>query len=215
MLLFIPFALVSCAVSQQQTPFFPSQSTDRADLVFETEGVTYDGVALVERRTSRKFRVTPPKDTAEMIVTTCHRETFHVAKTPWEFTYQPAMWLENWDSCLLSFTAVGKAGVNHTALVDFTSNETLPAKVNCNGERLDYPRGASLCQSRAGLVQLISFDVPVQVKWPARCAAPYTERGVTKDWRWYVELSKGLCVYSFKSDDDKYHRFTTRGYVGR
>lgn len=192
---------------------FPSESTDRADLPFETDGIRYEGTALLQRRTSRKFKFIPPEDTQEMVVTTCHRETFYPVKGVWEWTYAPRMWLENWDSCLLSVTAATRSGRYRLAVIDFTSNETLPAKTTCNGQDFDGAGGASFCQARAGLVQLITFDKRVTGKGSERCNQPYSESGASTDWRWFVDVSPGLCVYAFTGDGKSFHRWTTRGYT--
>lgn len=204
----VALLLFGCASIPDQ--LYPSQQLDRADLPFVAGGTRYEGIGVLPRQTSQKVTVELPADAKEVAVTTCHREIFLPPVKPFVIDYQPVQFLENWDSCIMTITSFSASGKSRRAVIDFTSNETLPATVACNGVRVKADKGASLCQSRAGLAQMIVFDVPVEVRAPERCNQPTADGSMAS--RWYLDLSPGLCVYAFRDAQKRFHRLTTLGY---
>lgn len=204
--------LVSCATSQVGTP---SASVSRASLPFSANGIRYEGIALLQRATSTHIDFHLPPKTLELAITSCHREVFAQAPaSPYRFTYQPIVFLENWDTCIVRATAFLHDGSTQQAIIDWTSNEFLPGTVYCNGTKQDGVKGATFCQSRAGLVQMVQFAGPVEARGPERCNQPRPEK-TSPDYRWFIDLSPGLCIYAFSDSKRQFHRLTTYGYTAK
>lgn len=103
-------------------------------------------------------------------------------------------------------------GRNSWALVDFqTPDAVLPATLKCNGTTVPSG-GVSICQSRAGLIQEISFSVEVIANPPENCPLPRPQD--LKTYRFAIP--KGQCTFNFmeKSGEHREHRLTTLGYEG-
>jgi hypothetical protein len=185
-------------------------------MAFSANGTRYVGVGLLQRATRTVIQFELPPKTRELAITTCHREEFHypAGAATFSWAYVPTMWLENWDTCLITATAFTDSGSTAKALIDWTSNEFLPGTIHCNGTKTDGVKGATICQSRAGLVQMISFTEKVQARGTDRCAAVRSESGQDADWRWFVDISPGLCIYAFRDEKKQLHRLTTYGYTG-
>ena len=104
-------------------------------------------------------------------------------------------------------------GRHSWGFVDFQEKNTaLPAKVRCNGKEGAY-KGVSTCQSQAGTVQEILFDVPVLSDWDEGCPRTFT----MDDKKFKITLGKGLCKYAFlqkgmKQESDRVHRLTILGF---
>lgn len=204
-------SLTGCVTSPDA---LPSTTVDRAAMPFEADGVRCEGACVLPRKSRTRITFSLPDGVREIAISTCHRETFFSNPSrAFAFDYIPTSFLENWDTCLLKATAFLKDGTTMLAVIDWTSNEMLPGTLQCNGVAVPGVKGASFCQSRAGLVQAMSFTVPVEARAPERCSQPYSESGKTADWRWFVDLSPGLCIYAFRDANGQFHRLTTYGYT--
>lgn len=183
----------------------------RASLPFDVDGVSYVGTAILQRVSSgQKIRLRLPEKTAVLSMTTCHREEVWLKPSAsFEYRWVPTIFLENWDSCLMTWTAITQQGNALHAVIDFTSNETLPGKSQCNGINVDSLKGATFCQARAGLVQRIVFNERTIAMPGAGCPL------LTADGNSYTyAVGEGLCAYGFASVATKArHRLTTRGYT--
>jgi hypothetical protein len=204
--------LVACVATEGA---LPSQTVDRASLRFTSNGDEHHGTAVIQRASRTVITFHLPRDTQELAISTCHREEFH--RDPGEtfrWAYVPTFGLENWDTCLVRATAFLSSGRAERALIDWTSNETLPANISCNGVQTKAKNGASFCQSRAGLVQRVTFSENVSARTPERCNKPYNKRETETSWEWFVDLSPGLCIYAFRTQEGNLlHRLTTYGYT--
>ncbi len=114
--------------------------------------------------------------------------------------------------CPLNFEGYEKKKGRHSwALVDIEDGSAnLPALIYCNGSTYNS-RGVTVCQSKAGLRQHISFTEEVNVVPPPGCGQLTTKN--SKDFD--ISLGRGECVYIFqekKKDSNKHHRLTTYGY---
>jgi hypothetical protein len=99
-----------------------------------------------------------------------------------------------------------KRGRHAWGLIDFQDEfTTLQADVICNGKPYKSP-GVTVCQSRTGLVQKISFPEEVTVLPDEGC-----EIGKNKGTEFIFGIRSGLCVYAFVGLE-KIHRLTTFGY---
>lgn len=186
------------------------QKLAMANLKFSVEAVNYQGTALVQRKTSQKITVSVPDKSVKLLFTTCHREEIYDnPASNWSTLFQPAMWLENWGSCLVTISVITQKGNLLQGIIDFTSNETLPATSYCNGKIEKMPNGASFCQSREGLYQRISFDSTDVVAEPATGCPDIKKDGSSFQY----QMSSGLCIYAFRDSKGGTHRLTTRGYT--
>lgn len=200
LMLFFTACVETASVSKP--PAFP-----RATLPFTVETISYTGTAVVQRRTSQKITATIPKGTPYFFISTCHREIpFDNPGTTVTYTYIPVYLLENSSSCLTKMTAISPQGVASIGFIDFTSEEDLPYRVHCNGLSTDV-NGVSFCQSRAGLIQKVSFT-KTTVALQAQGCEPMGGDGFS----FTFSLSPGLCIYAFKSGT-QYGRLTTYGYT--
>lgn len=200
-------AMHSCTLPIKK---FPSELKERATLEFNYDDKSYKGIAVIPRRSHYNFTFKVPKNTSELAIKTCHREAFLSNKqqlSSVNYSYIPVAFLENWDACFLVASAHTKDGQRQFALIDFTSNETLQAKVFCNGNTQEST--VTFCQASVGTQQMIVFKKPVKVK--SKCKVPTGEHGEERTSRFYFNAEKGYCVYAFYANKD-IHRLTVYGY---
>jgi len=214
---FIPLflLLISCATP---APIYISQAMGSsldtfkipADLEFSIDGVAYKGLAVVPHKAYREFKFTLPKDTERLFITTCHRRVriFSPTTNPYVFVYQPRPLVENVGSCLMKVESLTKLGAIKSAVIDFTSEkENMEAYNTCDGVTIKTV-GATLCQSPAGLKQMIQLSEGSDVVAregcnPMECTGIYC----------YYLMNTGDCVYrAVGLKSGKVHRITTRGY---
>lgn len=208
--------LFSCVAS---TPDFGVPATAPAELKpqlpFSVEGVSYQGFATVERKTSSKISVKLPDKTELVVLSTCGRQKeFWKPDTSKLFVYEyrPGFDIETKPACPMSIIAVTSLGEWHRSIIDFTNapKSPLPAEVYCNGEWLPYNGGSGICSVSEGL--------PVAV-WPKErvviagdptsgCLEP---KPVAGSLAWEVPAKKGFCVYVVLTKDKEF-RLTTHGY---
>lgn len=184
--------------------------TDMADMGFTADGVRYTGTAVLQRRTNYVFKFDLPKDTERVWISTCHRRLpFYGPFGPtFEYRYVAVAFLENWTLCLLKAEAITKTGAISFAVVDFTSNETMKARVYCNSAEGDYV-GASFCQAAAGYRQMVRFDEKVDIETDENCNPMLCDGQYC-----YYKMSPGYCAYSIYGLTTKTrHRHSTRGFV--
>lgn len=180
----------------------------RATLPFLIEGIPYTGIAAAQRKTSQKITVNTQKDSPYLFMTTCHREQlFERPALNFDFTYVPQFWIENTSYCLIKFTMISAQGKTLVGFIDLSSEDDLPYRLQCNGSSTS-PVGYSICQSRSGLIQRISFDVRVVVEPAKGCSLPEPD-----GFSYNIPLSSGLCLYVFRATDGRFARLTTYGYT--
>lgn len=183
----------------------------KRDMVVSMDGITGDGVLVVPSLKRHAFTVTAKADMALYTFTSCHREVA-LENMPKEVKgfFTPAEGLEDTGSCPVEIGGYDKKGGRHSwAFIDFKTDEsTLPATLRCNGELLKT-EGVSVCQSRAGLLQRIEFDVEVD-SGNSSCGKLGSASGKSFEF----PLVKGQCVYAFRerSGERRFHRLVTLGY---
>jgi hypothetical protein len=206
-----PLLFTTCLSAPFASEYKETSAYTRAHLPFTVEAQACEGSCLVQRRTSQKITVQIPDSAIRVDVRSCHRrEVFKKPAKPFVYMYQPQMWIENWDSCILEIYVLTNKGNKYASFIDFSSNETMPGSLQCNARKIDSGTlNASFCQSQAGLYQRISFDKPVTVYNKANCAAPIgTDRKAFE-----IPLNSGFCIYLFKDGTGNSHRLTTYGYT--
>lgn len=198
----------------------------RRDMVLEVDGIKGDGTMVAPYKTEHSFKVVSAGDLDLFTLETCHRDwtkerAWKVVtkkrlfwkkkiekKREVDFTYKPTELEKGY--CPIKLGGYDKSNGRHSwAFIDFkTPGETLQADVQCNGDQYKST-GVSVCQSRKGLKQVITFPVVVQVKPAANCSLGKVEGKVFK-----FNIAGGRCVYAFmeKGGARRVHRLTTLGY---
>lgn len=208
----IPLILTSCTSFPSLFPgYVPSDLTNRASMPFISEGKTYQGTAVLQRKSSQDILFVIPKNTLKLMLTTCSREDFFPypdTSKPFKYTYVPVMYVENWDSCMLRATAITEKGEIFNSLIDFTAGEELPAELACNG-KVEKTTGVGLCQTRKNLIQNIEFKE--QTIFAAGEGCPEPQQGYIST-SYDLKVKAGFCAYQFMNKDKKVYRLTTYGY---
>lgn len=210
-------AVTSCS----SMPAFPAsdagfpQVNNRATLQFEAESQKFEGTAVIDRKSNINFTFHVPKDTVQFTVTLCNGEEYFPRPEngkPVKWMYIPTMYVGNLKSCFLTATAITKVGETSIGLIEFRQGleETLPAVSKCNLRTLNKT-GAELCQSRAGLLQVIEFDTEVVYsELTPGCSKLEKAFGA---YSYQYNISEGFCVYKFMDKAKRQFRLTTFGYT--
>ena len=180
------------------------------DLLIYSEGRRFVGFGVLPPDTTYLLALQSRKEPEIVRVSNCHRDVVlrEVDDNELSYRFTPNRKVED-GSCLLQITFLDEKGYHQFAAVSFRDeSESLPVSVYCNGSTVYY-EGASVCQGKAGTLQAIEFDVPVEVLASSGCKLP-----TTKDdgYLWHFSVKEGYCVFDFKSEDDEFHRLTTFGY---
>lgn len=179
------------------------------ELDLEIDGVKAKGVYEAPiKKESYKINISLQEKPHVVKINSCHREV--VLRDPgkyFTFIYNPVPSLETGGGCFLEISAFTESGYNQWGAVDFNNGETLVGILGCNGMGYIY-KGSSVCQSRVGLVQTITFNSNVLVYAPDRCPKmkKVTEKTFTFD------MGKDKCIYLFVDENKAEHRLTTFGY---
>lgn len=221
--IFVLFLLVSCQTSQKDAladNLTPSENKIyRRDMSISVNGKSGDGVLVVPRSSSYKIEVEGKAKIDLFTMQSCHREIlitdirdsgFWRVKSKVRTEFSPTPTIEDIGACPLQLGGYEKSQGKHSwALIDFETNEeTLRAEISCNGQRL-LARGVSICQSRSGLIQKITFEKPV-IYSPSKDCDLGELNGNSKQFI----IKRGVCVYHFAeiAKPHRTHRFTTIGY---
>lgn len=188
------------------------ESTNRANMSFSIDTTTFEGTAVILRKTSQIISFNIPTDTIRLMITTCNREEFFLnPKTdkPFAYNFIPVMYVENLDSCLLTATAITKNGETRKAIIDFLTGEQLTGISKCNG-KTKTTKGVDFCQSRAGLIQVIEFNEQVVNVAQDGCPPLTTAFGA---YAYQYKIGSGFCSYRFMNKNKDVFRLTTYGYT--
>lgn len=218
----IATALSSCAAMPIQA--LQVGTAYKYDMLLSVNGHTGTGMLVVPKADPYAFDITAQGDLDLFTLESCHREQdtenafkqVFLAKNHREyaFTYAPSPTIETEGACpvrLAGYTE--KNGQSSWGFVDFEDPETtLPALVQCDGETPYESNGVSVCQSKVGTLQKITFPVRVMVFPDAGCNMPTP----ADNRSFFYTISKGFCVYSFveiaPKDKQHRHRLSTYGF---
>lgn len=193
----------------------------KKDLKFTVNGESFEGLAVLNTGTSYAFSIAPEKPFDLFTAATCHREidadqVTIEKKSRWfgasnkqvvRFEYTPRLGLETGTYCGLEIGVYDKDnGQEYWGFIDFNNDigRGLDALVYCNGEKLAASNSA-ICQSRAGLIQKVSFNEPVEVL--SDCSDFETEDSLGFKFQMPYES----CVSLFHNENGMF-RLTTFGY---
>jgi hypothetical protein len=226
--LLLIFLLSGCA-SNLTTDMKPSTFYKR-DMLITVNGYVGEGVLVVPKAAKYDIEVTARGDLDLFVFTTCNREwtkerawtadndsynplffwkRYLDSKRKVSFTYTPNT-VEANDPCPIWLGGFEKIKGRHSwAYIDYrTEKETLPATILCNGKNDRYI-GASVCQSKEGLIQAVTFEKEVVTSPDEDCPIS-ANRGTYFE----IPLKKAECVYIFRTIEKprQDHRLTTLGY---
>lgn len=210
--IFTALLLLSCSTVRQD---LSTSYYYKRDISITLNKIDYTGVAVIPYQAEYEFLFQSPGRLNMFVFTTCHREvnienakvgTVFVDKNAVKFKYIPSFPLEK-GYCPIFISAYDLKGQHSFGMIDIINPEvSLSAKLSCNGEKL-MNNGASICQSKEGLIQSIEF--PVEVIVSSKCNIE-PKSGTLFTWK----MQAKECVYSFmeKLSPNREHRLTTIGY---
>ena len=213
--------LLSLLLSSCQ-PNAPVQtSVKRAAIKFNVDGVYFEGMGHVSRKSSLKIGLNLPKNTQYGLLSTCARDVLYENPPQYlEFRYIPtkaeSSRFSRSQSCLLEFLAIDAKGNEHWAVLDFGDSSTLEAEVDCGAQPTRKEKGFSTCQGRTGKFLIISFQTQVRPYVSTLPGCPQPREGHVFSFDrakvWEVPFGSGMCVYGFMESQGARHRLTTRGW---
>lgn len=150
----------------------------RADLQIAVDGGLFDGIGVTLSKGSTTIDITSQIHIDRVEVETCSRQdvcqngkpcsaVFNVDSGWWgssgkhmTYEYTPSA-VERTESCPIYFRVYDKAALAAWGYLAFRNGEELPATFTCNG--IDWRfSGHSVCQTKSGLIQRISFAQDVE-----------------------------------------------------
>ena len=187
----------------------------RREIVLKHEGKTYTGTGVLIKPSSGLYNLefNLPSESYMIIFKSCHREvTSKGTGKSYKLAYSPVPFLEGGSkACPVEIMSLSETGLHAFGFFDLDdASEKLTGATKCNG-LVRATTGVSVCQSRARLVQEISFLEDVQAK--STCA----ELVKTDDYESRVrafryKMPVGRCVMAFKGVSGRWHRHTSVGY---
>lgn len=203
--------LTSCAsVSDQKAQSASPEKIYKRNLSIQIDGKKFQGTYLAPNKKAYKIKIRSKVSVELLKINTCHREeTALKIGRKHEYTYVVTP-LEQSRPCPMEIGAFDTKGKHAWAFIDFYRGgiENLSATLSCNGAATKST-GASLCQARAGLLQMIQFNEAVKVKSPSKdCSVPQSRDGKI----WKVKISPKKCIYVFYKSSKSIHRLTTLGF---
>lgn len=208
----IVMVLVACgtAPTQKITQGLETGVIYKKDMQVCIDSKCRQGVIVGPQRDFYHFKIKAQGNLDLFTFATCHREeaTTEHSKRKWfrknrevKGNYIPRQGIET-GYCPVYIGGYDLKGRHSWAFVDFKTPEAnLSAELSCNGELLKSD-GVSICQSREGLLQSISFKEAVEVD---SCGL----KGKKKDF--VFKMPRGECVAVFFGANDL-HRLTLIGY---
>lgn len=206
-----------------KAPGLSPETFYKRDMIIEYDDVEYEGVAVLPMKAKYSFHLYAQGDLDLFTFTTCHRE--ETAEDASNVTKRGLFWrkiekkreikleytpndIEKTGGCPVYLGGFEKEKGRHSwGLIDFATPEaTLPALIKCNGKSVQS-QGVSICQARNGLLQSITFALPVRVLPRSGC-----ELGKQDGTHFEFAIQKGQCVYAFVTMEGRIHRLTTLGY---
>lgn len=222
----VAFIMVNlgCAVSPVATQPAAPPAVNKFDMFGTINGQSFTGAGVIPIANSYDMKISSRADVNMIMVQTCHRNftADDVIKQGWlqqnrtyDYKWTPAPGIEDSGSCLIRIGSYNKnvGGQNAWAIIDVeTPDMTLPAVNECDGD-LSEVKGVSMCQTKAGLIERLIFDVPVKVD---TAAIPVQCRGLLdlagKVWEYQAGLGECVVIFDEVAVPHRMHRHTTEGY---
>jgi hypothetical protein len=193
----------------------------RAEIKFTIGDRSYKGLAVTPFLSTIQITLQSPVALDRLEISSCSRHVVlrDVDSSPggwWgssgktTYFYTPTA-NESEGNCPIHFQAFSKDVQKAWGMVFIRTDQTLPATLDCNDTAGSHNgwAGISPCQTKAGMDQRISFDVPVQYKASAECQiTPVTD---SHDTAFKVRSTGGFCKASF-SDGKRFNDLVLLGY---
>lgn len=190
----------------------------RRDIKIQVNEETFIGYGIPKKADSYKIKLIAHGKIDEVVFTTCHRvrtflnkkKGFFRKKNTFEYVYKPVKGIEDRPGCYLEIgTRDIKIGKHGFGTLDFHTGETLNAELRCDGVLHPKKTGASICESREGLLQEIIFKEEVKYSVDEASCGYF----MTDDNKSFQYLSPvGECIVNFMSRDRQVHRHSIFGY---
>ena len=205
--------LAGCATPQELTSSAPLHKY-RANISITIDGKEFDGMGVTALNGPKKIEIVSQAKLDLLKINSCHRD-FKVEKVDkgWfggsgkKFTYnfvptekEKSMW------CPLYIQAFDKRGITDWGYLAWRDGFTLPAQMDCNGHTWKFA-GVSVCQTQAGLEQVIRFEKPVKYSADSNCKITSTS-----DRSFNIRSNQDFCLAEFSSDGKEFHRMVLLGY---
>lgn len=211
------FLFCGCSSVAQKATRLPLW-TYKADIEISVDGKTFDGMAVTKLDGAKSISIRSKARLDLLAISSCHREFTEERvdyKEGWfgiggasakSYVYEFAPTnIEKEAYCPLYIQAFDKNGVAAWGYVAFRTIENLPARTECNGVGWRFS-GISVCQTRAGFEQAISFDRAVKIASNELCKIE-----AKSDREFRVRSGKGFCLATF-TDGVERHRLVLLGY---
>lgn len=173
------------------------------------------GVLVVPKASKYKIKAWFPGKGDLVTMKTCHRE-IEAEKLGTRETFDdfiPSLEMEDDGLCYLEIAAFEhKRGRHSFGIIDFENPKfNLPARVKCSGETYES-RGTTICQSREGLTQKITFSEPVYLSPKAKCYDKIANSfSVDKKVLSYKSPNRE-CTFILQGSSGRLHKLMTIGY---
>ncbi len=198
------------------------------DMIVTVDGITRTGMLVAPRKDTHQISIKAQGDLDLFTYETCHREIdTENASTPifigqnhreYSFTYSPSPLIETTGYCPMKLNGFtnDQDGQSSWGFIDFEDPDTvLPAEMQCDGAPPYGSNGVTICQSKQGTIQRITF--PAKVVFTPDPGCEIDPKNVSADGKEIVfPIDAGLCVYNFTEvaplGKQRLHRLTTYGF---
>lgn len=179
------------------------------ELVIKEGDTKITGFGVLPSKKSYSFTFESETVPQVVRVNNCHRDEKFKGSKVFKYDFKPSQRTEYGGNCILSVSFIDPSGSHRFGAVTFIDDETLPARLECNGVPQNTV-GVSSCQAKSGTIQAIDFSVKVHgMTQTAGCEQPINRNGGRE---WDITISDDFCLYVFRAEDKDFHRLTTFGY---
>jgi hypothetical protein len=186
-LILLILTILAASCSSVKPPFDPDafkKNLYRRDMTITADGYQGHGFIVLPKKDKYTLEIKAQGKLDLLTFTSCHREItqtdagykgrflgFGKDLKLAKMEYEPMKGIEDTGSCPIEIGGYEKEKGRHSwasVLMEHLGS-TLPSVTKCNGRESQY-RGVSACQSRAGLIQRIEFQVPVVYDLDKNCS---------------------------------------------
>lgn len=203
--------LTACTSAQitVKTPLYQY----KPDMLITVDGATFDGMAVTALG-KKDIQIISKARLDLLMISSCHRnftiekvdhDWFGGSGKTYTYHYEPTE-IESEGFCPLYIQAFDIKGITAWGYLAFRTTEKLPAKTQCNGTDWSFA-GVSVCATRAGFEQGISFSKPVRYVAGDKCEVKKKD-----DKSFRLRAHEGFCYITF-TDGTDYHRVVLLGYT--
>jgi hypothetical protein len=217
--LFAGYALIGCA-STPKSPMNQKFDFYRAEMLISIGDRSYRGLAITplpKPNTQLQVTIQSPITLDRLEISTCSRHVvmrevdkqggwFGRSSSSYSmtYTYDPTP-TELEGNCPIHFEAFSKDVQKAWGMLFFRDDQALPSEMDCNGQHWSFS-GLSICQTKAGMEERMTFAVPVTFAATDNCIITTTDK-----LNYLVRSTGGFCKATF-SDGTKFNDLVLLGY---